>query len=636
MIMTGFFLIGFTGSALQNKKIVFPGKGYYLVKVVSLPAEKPNSIHYQLKLIANVEKLQPAQKKYYINAYFPKSSQKAYPKPGELLLIHATLSAISNLGNPDEFDYALYLRRKNIYSSCFIDDKYWTSTSIQYGTGKLRSIALNLKQDLQEKILKVARDKKNSNYHVMMAICTGDKSHLNKEIREVYSNAGAIHVMAVSGLHVGMIWIFISYLTIFLKRSKYGRILQFLLVIFLLWLFALITGLSASVTRSCTMFSIASFAGIINRRSLIFNSVFVSALIQLSLNPIVLYDTGFQFSYCAVLGILLFQPPIKSIFKSNNFILRKLIDLISVSLAAQFLTFSLAVFYFHQFPVYFLLTNIFIIPLLSILMITFLGSIMCFFIPSFSSFLIHVSLKITGLMSQATSIINAFPFTTLENLQINYFQLFILLLLPLFVLLFYHYKRPRYVLASSALILFLVYSGILVQREKDPEQLCILNLRNKTAIDINYGSRHVFLHSDSISDASELEFMAFGYWLKNFNKNPEVICLDHLEQSSCSQNFTQFPGNGNYIFCTRNKKIAIVQDPGSIRNYMTSELLSLDLLITGGKSIFDLEHLLKIFTFPILILDSSVPAYTPKPTFPDSLNIYIHRISNQGAFMMKL
>ncbi len=202
----------------------------------------------------------------------------------------------------------------------------------------------------------------DENIPILSAITLGKKDEISKEIKSNFSLSGGSHVLAVSGLHVGIIYMILLWLTGFIPYRRWLFVTAHIVVILCLWVYAFICGLPASVVRSSLMFSLVSGAFITERQNLSLNSVFVSAFIMLLYKPLYLFNVGFQLSYSAVISILLFYPKISALFTFNNKILVWVWSMIAVSAAAQIGTLPLTLLYFHQMPVYSLLTNFLVIP----------------------------------------------------------------------------------------------------------------------------------------------------------------------------------------------------------------------------------------------------------------------------------
>ena len=203
---------------------------------------------------------------------------------------------------------------------------------------------------------------------VMNALLLGQRQEISKQLSDNYSKAGAIHILAVSGLHVGVILLILSFILKPLERVNNGKLIKLVLVILSLWFFAILAGLSASVIRAVTMFSAIALGQFFNKRNAVEHSLIFSMFIILLWKPLFLFDVGFQLSYTAVFGIIWVQPVLYQLWKPTFFIVDKGWQLISVSVAAQLGVLPISLFYFHQFPALFFISNLIIIPFLGVIL----------------------------------------------------------------------------------------------------------------------------------------------------------------------------------------------------------------------------------------------------------------------------
>lgn len=634
LLITGFLITGYAYSETNQKAIPKTGDEYILAEVVSLSSPKKASTHISLRIL-KIEKNDPIHKnRLFINAYFAPEQSSPLPQPGEVIIVKSSLQKISNAGNPYEFDYEKYLSLKNIYFTTYIKDEHWRTVSFKPFLSRFRLLSLKLKFFLQQKIKNIAKANDSLNHELMLAICTGDKSELDIEIKNSFSDAGAIHVMAVSGLHVGMIWVFLQYLTFFLKRSKSGKIIQFILIIIVLWFYAAMTGLSASVVRSASMFTIASLGGLLNRKAIIFNTLFIAAFIQVLINPKIIHDAGFQFSYAAVLSILLFHPPFSKILSSKNILIKRVLDLLNVSLSAQILTFPLAAYYFHQFPVYFLLTNLLIIPLVTLLMIFFLLSVLLMFIPYLSNIFLYSSLRITGLMEDSVEIVNKLPGNIIRNIDLSIFQTLIILLIPLIFLLFYYYRSFFYVMLGSILFLMNLCIAVVKYNYRDKSSLCVFNIRDGMAINIIHDDKNLLIHDDFINMQS-IEYATSTYFTRKLYGEPDYLSLSEISNNTQDCCFS-LPGENNYLYSTGTTTLALINDYSLFSKYTSGPGINIEIMILGSTPLPSLEEIQEHFHINKLILGSSIPTYIPDIQITDSTFCIYHRVSSDGAFIDEL
>ncbi|MFZ5941600.1 MAG: ComEC/Rec2 family competence protein [Bacteroidota bacterium] len=294
------------------------------------------------------------------------SSLRISPAPGERWLLQGTLRPLSAAPNPSSFDYRAYMAGRGITNSMQCSR---TDTAIRLKPGRNNLMSLPLR--VSARFTELWGGEGNGDLAVLRAITLGDKGALTEELRDSYSGAGASHVLAVSGLHVGMIWWILDRLLAFRGKRFMVRLGRSLLITAILWFYAALTGGASSVCRSVTMFSLVSLAGILSRRSSVMNTILLSALILLLLSPSRFFDTGFRLSYLAVCGIVLLQPRLAAWCRSRYRFLNRILDLITVSIAAQVFTFPLTLALFHQFPVAFILTNLVVIPLATVIVSLF-------------------------------------------------------------------------------------------------------------------------------------------------------------------------------------------------------------------------------------------------------------------------
>ncbi|QDH77823.1 ComEC family competence protein [Echinicola soli] len=279
-------------------------------------------------------------------------------RPGDVIWVIGAPQRIAPPKNPKGFDYRRFMARKQVYHQHFVNDKV-----IRLGTEGRFSLSgsiLLVRERLGKLLAQTFED--NHALEVGKALLLGQKADLGEAVSEAYVTAGAMHVLAVSGLHVGMIY---GFFLLFFKPSQLStgkRMLFLSVVVLLIWIYAMLTGMSPSVMRAATMFTVLSLAQMQSRSSSVFNTLAISALLLMLFNPFIIFEVGFQLSYAAMFGILILQPAIVSIWLPKNKVMYYLWEITSVSIAAQLATFPLSAYYFHVFPNYFLLSNLWVIP----------------------------------------------------------------------------------------------------------------------------------------------------------------------------------------------------------------------------------------------------------------------------------
>ena len=367
IVATGLLLALFNVEGETNDKLA-GYNGFVIGEIADDPKIKENNVSLEINVSAIRDGDEWIETSGRTLLYLEKDSASVLLRTGDRIVFSPELSGIENKGNPEEFDYRKYLAYNMIFSSDYLAGDDWRLIDDE-------AVGFRPKLSrLRMKLVGLLRDfgLSDDEVSVMSAMTMGYSDILSDEIRHAYSSAGAMHILAVSGLHVGIIYGIIVFLLSFIKNDKLNW-LKVVLTISLIWLYALFTGLSPSVTRASLMFSIMSLGKLQKNSPGSLNAVFASMFILLVINPYNLVNIGFQLSYSAVIGIIVLQPKLYAIFEVRNKVLDWIWSLTTVSMAAQLATMPLCFYYFHQFSNYFLLTNYVMIPISTIAIWT------CFF-----------------------------------------------------------------------------------------------------------------------------------------------------------------------------------------------------------------------------------------------------------------
>ncbi len=446
---------------------------------------------------------------------------------GVQLLIKGRLIQNKIPFNPYQFDYGKYLENKQIYSQLYLNNKNYLLSPVvhkdlNYYTAKLRSTIIhNLEQaDFNPKELNVA-----------IALILGQKQDISREVMQDYQFAGAIHILSVSGLHIGFILLFLNFVLKPIPNTKKGAFLKLALTIGLLSLFALIAGLAPSVVRAVTMFSFVAIGYYLRRSTYIYHTIIVSLFLILLFQPYFLFDVGFQLSYIALFFILWLQPLIVSLWKTENRILKAGWEIMSVSIAAQIGTLPLSLYYFHQFPGLFFITNLIVIPCLTFIMIY---GIIVMILAAFHitpTFIIKpFEWSIYGL-NQVINWIASFKSFVLQDIPFNiYLLLSTYLCIITIILWFQKPKFNRLVWALIAIISFqLVHIKTLWDIQNGQEWI-VFNQNYNSLITQRKGKQVTAFTQDSLASRSNIQ----SYLVGNFSE---------LKNTSKINNLTYFNGN---------------------------------------------------------------------------------------------
>ncbi|WP_445725546.1 ComEC/Rec2 family competence protein [Flavobacterium sp.] len=282
---------------------------------------------------------------------------------GDKIFVKTIFNEISKPKNPYEFNYKNYLKNQQIYYQVYLEKKAYLFLEKET---TLTSIAANSRNHINNKLVKNGFN--GDELGVIDALLLGQRQDISSDLLQSYTNAGAIHILAVSGLHIGILLLILVFLFKPLNNFKQGKTIASVCVIISLWLFAILAGLSASVVRAVTMFTAISIGMYSNRASNVYHTLIISMFFLLLFNPFYLFDVGFQLSYLAVFAIVYIQPKLYKLWQPKIGVVDKIWQLFTVSSAAQLGVLPLSLFYFHQFPGLFFVSNLVIIPFLGIIL----------------------------------------------------------------------------------------------------------------------------------------------------------------------------------------------------------------------------------------------------------------------------
>lgn len=282
----------------------------------------------------------------------------------EKLITSKKLNSFKEPLNPGEFNFKEYAKRKGLFYQLTIDNgAFYVIKDEQLG---IRSKALMLREQILSSLVK--QNFSPEEFMIIEALLLGRKEDLTKEITEKYKNAGAMHILAISGLHIGILLMILNIILKPIEKIRQGKKAKLFLLLLFLWFFALLSGLSPSVVRSVLMFSILSVGIVTGRSSNLDHYLFVSLFLSLLIEPLFIFDIGFQLSYIALISIIGVGPVIKNLWTPKHKLLRYFWELFVVSLAAQLGILPLSLYYFHHFSAVFILSSLIIIPLLGLVL----------------------------------------------------------------------------------------------------------------------------------------------------------------------------------------------------------------------------------------------------------------------------
>ena len=454
--------------------------------------------------------------------YLP-SQQAADFFPGDRWLISAKrIKPIKHSGNPGSFNYARYCQRKNIYHQVYLPDGDAKLVSKQKGFSISRLLAMGQISALRSIRQTVPEESRG----LAMALLIGYRNEMDKDLLQAYTNTGVVHVIAVSGMHLGLIFLLLQNILL-LPEKKYpiARWLKAIIILAITWWFSGIAGGAASITRAAFMFSVVLFARVINKPMDAVQSLSLGAFALLCYNPYWLWDAGFQLSFAALLSIVLYQPLIQPLADFRNKILQGIWQLTAVTISAQILTLPISIGQFHQAPMYFLVANLIAVPLSGIALITAIIQ----WILSSINIPISIAGEITGLlirlMDAAILHINSLPGAVLNNLQWHPVQTwtayFIIASFSLFLVLRYN---PYLLLALLGTILFGAWHFKSIYEGKEQQFILIYHFPGHSMTELITGLESTRFHPpDSSIRPALMDAQRFYHLEKTIYKGAKII-----------------------------------------------------------------------------------------------------------------
>ena len=384
--------------------------------------------------------------------------------------------------NPDQFSYKDYLEKQQVHYQLYAD--HTNLLQLQNKTHTLFGYAAKLRNHINSKLNPYQYT--NDQLSIINALILGQRQNITKEVYDNYTNAGAIHILAVSGLHVGIILLILNLVFKPIERLKNGKFYKTLILVILLWTYALIAGGSASIIRATTMFSIVAIGINLKRPTNIYNTLAVSVFILLLIKPNFLFDVGFQLSYAAVIAIVSFQPIIEKLWTPKYKIVTLLWQTLTVTVSAQFGIIPISLYYFHQFPSLFWLSNLIVIPFLSIILglgllvitLALFGLPKTLLSDAFGMVINWMNSFFGWISSQEDFLIIDIPFT-IAQVIVSY-----IFILCLYVL--YHHKSYRWLQVTLISVLALQITYTIIQFDTKGNQFIVFHKSRQSLL----GKKH--------------------------------------------------------------------------------------------------------------------------------------------------
>ncbi len=577
-----------------------------VVVIANEPTFTNSIIRFEVEVIARSTKV--TQGKLLIALKTDSSFNLNY---GDLLLIPANYYEVEPPYNPDEFDFKSYLKSRKIAYQCFINQQQVKKIGSNFGN-PLIGFALSLRKRIVDNFKQYIQHQESA--AIASTLIMGYRANLSPELLSAYSGTGTLHVLSVSGMHVALVFLMFSFLLKPFDQFKHGKSVKTVLLVLLIWFYALITGFSSSVNRAALMLSFPVLGKLVNKQMNTYNLLALSAFLLLIIDPMYLFDIGFLLSYLAVLGLVWLHPHLYNLFYFKSKVVDAIWNYAALSIAAQAITFPLSIYIFHQFPIYFLISNMIIALPAAFIMYAGIGFVLLLPIKQVLPYLGLVLDQTIGKSNLILNYIEHLPLATIQGIYIDKLQLLLLyLFLILLIFSLILNRKKLFVVAISSCLLFFtfcVYDRICLLNQ---EKIVFYSLRKNTAI--------AYQHFGKIELISDLKAgdKAYQFFIKPSISKSGLQIKNTL---SVNQNF-----EGEHWFV----KDHFIQF-GSVRvlrwtpdyDYKSfSKMIKVDVLLLSYNPKISLKKLVKQVNFSRLLIDGTNKDFRIKRWLDESAELSI-------------
>jgi competence protein ComEC len=556
------------------------------------PTVKRTSIKSVLRIIA----MDSQATKGRVVVYFPIDSTTIKLKYGHTILFNSSkFQPILNSGNPGCYNYNLYTQYQGIFRQVYLKSNEYLLLP-HVAQNAFWNLIFQSKSYLLQKI--DACMPNGQEQAIIEALLIGYRDNLDKDLVQVYANTGIVHVLAISGMHLGLLYLALEWLLNLIPFVKRQKKTKALFLITFLWGFSFITGMPGSVFRAVVMYTFIITGQSLNRKTNIYNSMAAAAFCCLAINPFVLADVGFQLSYLAVLGIVFLQKYITAWYYSEATIVNKVWSLVAVSFAAQLGAFPICLYYFHQFPNFFWIANLVAVPLTTIMLFGAIAMLVLFSIwPTAALFVGTILLYITKLLNIIIQWIDALPASVWDGISITPFQTLLYYLIIILFSIWLINKQKKYLpiglLLSVILLSSWAYQNV---QHKRQHMLIVYNVPKHSAIEIVKGNAAI-LYTDSLVNKTPV--------IKNFHIKPAHTLfqiskeVDSLPRVYASNNLFQIDNQFLLVINEHNYK-SIILSPTKI---------VVDYVLIDNLKYFNINAIAQTITYKKLIINSNISHY---------------------------
>jgi competence protein ComEC len=619
-----FFFLGVSLVQLNPPETTIPlnEENYFELLVTENPVNIDNALRIDAKIRAF-----SADGKHWTKCnersiiYTDKDSTPRF-SPGDALVCQTLFNDISPPQNDEEFDYKTYLKRKKIFSTAFVNsERLVVVDSGQIGLYK--KFVFKLQQYALETLQNAGL--KSEELAVALALLTGNKQYFDDDLRNSYVASGTVHLLAVSGLHVGIVFMILNFALRFMDRRKKLRILKGCIILVTLWMYASIAGLASSIVRASAMFSIFVIAYMAKKPKSTYNNIAFVCFIMCLANPYVIFETGFQLSYFAVLGIVYFHPKFMKPFYNCNRFLKPVIECSTVTLAAQLGTLPVILLNFKLFPTYFLFSNLILVPYTSVVM--YIGTLVIAL--SWQPFLLTLSgLALNSaiyMMNWVVKFFDKLPYSTVEGIYINGMQCALLVVSILSLAFLLLFKKRSFLITTLISLIGIFSIGALHSyKVSSHKEFGVFGVRRAFyAYFIENGKG--FSIRDTVSVNRSFDFNTKNYLIKRgFYSEQDLKSLSLADS---------IPNLYKGVLLFAGKKIALLSQL-TVNDVFSGAPLNVDYLCVTGWHNDKPETVLACYNPSEIIIANNLPAYKIAEwiKIAESKKIRYHNIKTDGKF----
>lgn len=561
MLQFSFLLTGMLITKLRMEinfpsyfKIHQSNESYFIAKLVKPVSERPgsNKTWVEVAFIKTAHGWISASGK--ILTYFKKDKRSQELKYGDLICFSGNPVLVPPSQNPGEFNYKRFLSFHQVYHQVYIGEEKWcrlpenSGNPVIYKAYQVRDFFIRI---LKEQI------PWSREFGVASALVIGYEEEVDMELIQAYASAGALHVLSVSGMHVGLIYQGLIFILGFMNRKRWSRHVLHSFLLCFLWFYAFVSGFSPSVARSALMLSIVIVARWHRGNTNVFNTLVVTAFGLLIYNPTYITEVGFQLSFMAVWGIIFFHPKIYNLIEPRTRVMHWIWELTSISVSAQLMTFPLGILYFHQFPNLFMLSNLMVIPLSGVIIYISIGVLIFSYVPFVGIGIAWLATRLLWLLNESVLMVERIPCAVINRLSISIFETWLIYLM-LFCLTYLLITRKGYFLLGLLTTAIILNGSQLYEKYRfsNRKQLIFYNIPKQHAIDLIDGEKHIFIGDSSLlaNKASMLFHVEHNWWDMGFKVDSLAkweFCFPKTEQGDRAIEI------GKNFLCFKNKRICI-------------------------------------------------------------------------------